>query len=35
MNEGGQKLQSSSYKVNPGDVIYNRVTTDDNIVLRI
>ena len=33
--EGGQKVQTSSYKISPGDVMYSMVTIVNNTVLHI
>ena len=35
MGEGGQKVQNSSYKISPGDVIQNMVAIVNNTVLYI
>lgn len=35
MVEGGQKVQTSSYKVNPGDVMYSMMTIVNNAILHI
>ena len=33
MGEGGQKVQTSSYKISPGDVMYSMVTIVSNTIL--
>ena len=35
MGEGGQKIQSSSYKISHGEIMYNVVTIVNNTVLHI
>ena len=35
MGEGGQKAQTSSYKISPGDVMYSMETRVNNIILYI
>lgn len=35
IGEGGQKVQSSNYKISPGDVMYSMVTLVNNNVLYI
>ena len=35
MSKGGQRVQTSSYKISPGDMVYSMVTTVKNIALCI
>ena len=35
IGKGDQKVQTSRYKISPGDVTYNMMTTADNNVLYI
>ena len=35
LSEGGKKVQTSSFKINSGDVMYNMMTTVYNTVLYI
>lgn len=35
MSKGGQRVQTSSYKVSPGDMMYSVVTIVKNIALCI
>ena len=35
MSKGGQRIQTSSYRISPGDMMYSTVTTVKNIALCI
>lgn len=35
LDEGGQKIKISSYRINSGDITYSMATTANNIVLYI